>query len=291
MNLQSITYTSKIDTIEFNTPISNIKIRNIERKGIEHLKDINNKARWKLNPSNYNYVYDTPTLSETHERIEGSMSVLTVINQSEVNINRIDICTDVKLDFNDNFKFIHYIHECIRFHMNDKKSGIRKNDNYDDDDMTNVRAYNSSKEIEFYNKKKQMGDSSLFDTRFEIRYKRVSNQSLAHYIDESIRLWQTVPQAIEKVTAKRVEYLYSKWLQEKQDHEHITFTMFVYKYEEFFYTTTILKEVYNLCGLKGSASCWLREYKKKHNIDMYTKQDVKLLSEKVIASLKDFKRL
>ena len=99
--LKNKEYKSRIDTIEIKDKVSNRENLDIEIKGYELIR-MNEKAelKCKLNPNNLHYAYDTEyKLSKTKENINELLNLITVINKDEVEMNRIDICTDVNVNY------------------------------------------------------------------------------------------------------------------------------------------------------------------------------------------------
>ena len=73
------------------------------------------------------------------------------------------------------------------------------------------------------------------------------------------------------------------------DKENVrSFSEFVRKYNDYFYTLNILKMVYEGVDLKGGYSNWLRKFRKTNNIEFYTKTDIKEIQKAMLKSAKEY---
>lgn len=289
--LKNKEYKSRIDTIEIKDKVSNRENLDIEIKGYELIR-MNEKAelKCKLNPNNLHYAYDTEyKLSKTKENINELLNLITVINKDEVEMNRIDICTDVNVNYTENIKLLDLLHRCLVANFKNGKGW----DTIDKKDLekSNLRFANRSFNIEFYDKKKESDNTSLYDTRLEIRALRVKSQSYEFHIDRCIDLYKATANNLKKVEKMVVEILIKKWEKEKIIQPNLKFTTFVYKYSHYFYTMNILKEVYRATELRGAINGWLRDFRKTYTLELYTKKEIEDISKKIIKSLKEYKKM
>ena len=67
-----------------------------------------------------------------------------------------------------------------------------------------------------------------------------------------------------------------------------SFSEFVRKYNDYFYTINILKEVYKSANMKGSYKGWLDNFRLKNNLEFYTAKDIKELQKAMIKSVKSY---
>lgn len=288
-NLNSISYNSRIDTLQTKEPISN-RLDNtlIDIKGIEKRYDENNNIVTKYNPNNFGWKYSTDyKKSKTVETLEQMQTKLTIIDKNEVEYKRIDIATDISASFDENSKFLDLIHRCIRAK---EKGGVAwRNISESDEKTSNYLYHNRFKlEIEFYDKEKESNGTSNYPTRMEIRFLRIFSKSFDLHINNSIDLWKAMPNNLDQVEAQVIDVLKAKWTEEKTLNKGLTFTEFVYKWESKMFTQRILKELYKFSGLNGSYKSWLQRYKNGHQIEFYTQNQLKTFSKNVIKSLKDY---
>ena len=67
-----------------------------------------------------------------------------------------------------------------------------------------------------------------------------------------------------------------------------SFSEFVRKYNDYFYTLNILKVVYKSTGMKGSYSNWLKEFRRVNVLEFYTTKDIKELQKAMLKSVKTY---
>lgn len=290
--MNNIEYKSRIDTLETKELLSNRANQEIINiKGAETTCGRKpDTIITKYNPNNAGHEYSKDfSLSKTIETFNEMQDILTVINKDEVAFKRIDIATDISIDFEEISKFLDFAHKCIRVKEKDGKAWA----NIDETDL-NISNYlysNKSKlEIEFYDKKKESNDKANYPTRMEIRFVRISSKDFKFHINKAISLWNTVPENLASVEQQMVNILKSKWIKEKSLNPGLTFAAFTYKYNKYIYTQSILKSIYAETGLKRAFKSWLQDYRKKYSIEFYTKTDLSKFSKNVIKSLKDYSK-
>ncbi|NFF82860.1 hypothetical protein FC764_16945 [Clostridium botulinum] len=290
-DLNSITYCSRIDTLETRENVNNredITINHI--KGIEECLDKKSNVKTKYNPNNFGIKYSNEyKLSETVNTLNQMQTVLTVIDTSKVEFKRIDIATDIDEKFDTISKFLDLAHKCIRA----KKEGGNAWNNTSEQTL-NITNYLFRKkfniEIEFYNKELESKGVSKFPTRLELRFLRISSKDFKLHIKNAINLWYSMSLNLQLVEDKMIEMLKEKWVEEKKLNEGLAFTTFIYKWSDKIFTLRILKELYDFAELKGSYKSWLQEYRKKHVIEFYTSNQLKNFSKNIIKSLKMYSK-
>lgn len=285
--MNNIEFRSRIDTLETREPKDNREALLFDLKGTESYLNKNMDIVTKLNPNNFEYGYSKNyKLSETIKTIEDMETALTVIDTDKVNMRRIDIATDISKNFDDISKFLDLTHKCIRFKEKEGKAWS----NIDEIDLntSNYLYRNRFKlEIEFYNKLKE-NPKANFPTRMEIRFLRISSKDLKLHINNAVLVWKAMPNNLSDVEVQMIDILKSKWIEERSLNPGLTFSTFVYKYSNNIYTQNILKALYKETGLTRDFRYWLQDYKKKYNIEFYTKADLINFSKNVIKSLKDY---
>lgn len=285
--MNNIEFRSRIDTLETREPKDNREALLFDLKGTESYLNKNMDIITKLNPNNFEYGYSKNyKLSETIKTIENMQMALTVIDADKVNMRRIDIATDLSLEFDSISKFLDLIHKSIRAKEKEGKAWS----NLDEIDLntSNYMYRNRFKlEIEFYNKHKE-NHKANYPTRMEIRFLRISSKDFKLHINNAIALWKAMPNNLADVEQQMIDILKSRWIEERSSNPGLTFSTFVYKYSNNIYTQNILKALYKETGLTRDFRYWLQDYKKKYNIDFYTKADLINFSKNVIKSLKDY---
>lgn len=286
--MNNVEFKSRIDTLETKEPISNrCNLDNLDIKGIEtHFsKDMN--IITKYNPNNFDYNYSKEyKLSKTIEDLNKMQEALTIIDTNMIDIRRIDIATDLNVNFDDISKFLDLVHRCIR--AKEKEGMAWSNVTETDLKASNYLYRNRFKlEIEFYNKHKE-NPKANYPTRMEIRFLRISSKDFKLHINNSIALWKFMPNNLEDIEQQMIELLKARWIEERTINPGLTFSTFVYKYSNYIYTQNILKSLYNETGLKRDFRYWLQDYKKKYSITFYTKSDLNNFSKNVVKSLKEY---
>lgn len=280
-------FKSRIDTLETREPQDNRKTLIFDLKGTESYLNKNMDIVTKLNPNNFNFGYSKNyKLSETINTIEDMQTALTVIDTNKVNLRRVDISTDLSLEFDEISKFLDLVHKSIRA----KEKNGKAWSNLDEADLntSNYLYRNRFKmEVEFYNKFKENPNAN-YPTRMEIRFLRISSKDFKLHINNAIALWKAMSNNLEDVEKQMIEILKAKWIEERSINLGLTFSTFVYKYSNYIYTQNILKSLYKETGLTRNFRYWLQDFKKKFSIEFYTKADLIDFSKNVIKSLKDY---
>lgn len=283
-------YKSRIDTIQTIEPISNREELNIIVKGHEDIrinKDGNIVSKWNMN--NIKDTYSTEyKMSLTKESWKRMYELVTIIDTEKVKMNRIDIATDININFIENIKMLDLLHKCLTVNFKGGKTWSNITD--EDLKISNLRFKNLDWNIEFYDKKKESENKHLYDTRLEIRALRVKAQNFEFHVDKCMDLYNATTENIVKVEKIMSERLIKIWEEEISEQPKLKFTTFVFKYSHYFYTMNILKEVYKTVGLKGTINGWLRDFRKTYTLDLYTKTDVEKMCKKIVKSLKEYKK-
>lgn len=280
-------FKSRLDTLETKELQDNRKTLIFDLKGTESYLNKNLEIITKLNPNNFNFEYSKDyKLSQTVKTLKEMQTALSVVNADKVNFKRIDIATDLSLNFDDISKFLDLTHKCIRAKEKEGKAWS----NLDETDLntSNYLYRNRFKmEVEFYNKLKENPNAN-YPTRMEIRFLRISSKDFKLHINNAITLWKAMPNNLKDVEQQAIKLLKTKWLEERALNNGLTFSTFVYKYSDYIYTQNILKALYKETGLKSDFRYWIKDYKKKFHIEFYTKTDLIEFSKNVIKSLKDY---
>lgn len=287
--MNNLMYKSRIDTLETRELTDN---RNgpelIELKGVEVQYIKNDTVITRYNPNNTEDTYSQKySLRTTEENLKTMQQQLGVIHPQNTRIRRIDIATDIDGTFEDLRKFLDLAHKCIRA----QEVGGRAWTNIDEKDLeaSNYLYRNPSRlEIEFYDKRKQSFGRAKYPTRLEIRFLRVYSNNLSLHVKNTIKLWNRMPDSLNQVEKQMLGILKQKWEEEYQKNHKLKFSDFVYKYSNFIYTREILAMLYSETGLKRAFNYWIQDYRKKYNIQFYTRRHLIKFSEGIVRSLDSY---
>ena len=219
--------------------------------------------------------------------LNSSLAEMGVLNLNEVELNRID----VGLDTNDysmqkDFKKMLFCYELLT--IKHKKSDRWYTTNLNTLERNTIKLYDSRFELEIYDKAKASNNIHPYVTRVEFRYKRL-NKDLKEsnvYLDkvaEKVKEMDGKLLQLEDNMSKRLIKLY------QADKDNVkSFSEFVRKYSDYFYTLNILKEVYKNSGMKGGYKNWLDKFRKSNQLEFYTAKDIKELQKAMIKSVKSY---
>ena len=285
------TFNTTIDTIAIKTDVNNFedftKVNKKTYDYIERLNDSfdNSKMSLKVNLHNKYGEMTLNSLTEYNKALQYSLDELGVLNMNEVELNRIDVALDTnEYTIQRDFKKMLFVFELLT--IKHKKSDRWYTTNLNTLERNTIKLYDSRFELEIYDKAKASNNMHPFATRVEFRYKRLSTD-----IQENELYLEKVTKKIEEMDGKllQLENNMSKRLiklyQADKD-KVLSFSEFVRKYNDYFYTLNILKEVYKETGLKGNYKGWLDNFRKTNTLKFYTKKDVKELQKEMKNSLK-----
>ena len=127
-----------------------------------------------------------------------------------------------------------------------------------------------------------------FETRIEFRYKRLSKdladtEVYLHKVMDKVREMDGKLLQLEDNMSKRLIKLY----QLEKDNVK-SFSEFVRKYNDYFYTLNILKEVYKSTGMKGGYKNWVDKFRKTNQLEFYAAKDIKELQKAILKSVKSY---
>lgn len=258
-------YTKEIDKVEKGNKIVKINPHMItgKYKKVEGLKDLKNIMREVLEQ-------------------------LSVINQDKVKLNRIDIAIDNNLNFNDNFKLFLMFFDLYTFKKSNKDRWYTTN--LDNLDRTTIIYKNTNLEVVFYDKKGESGGNHDFETRMEVRFKRLSKMDFEKNLDKLIESLKDLEEKIPQLEEDMAKRLVKLWKKESEKGKIRTFSEFVRKYDEYFYTVDTMKLVYKETGLKGACSSWVKDFRKANSLVFYKKTNITKLKNQMIKSVKNYKK-
>lgn len=286
-------FKSVIDTIAIRTDINNVedftRVNNENYEYIDKLSDNFNDSQMTLKV-NLHTKYGEMVLDNVKKfntALEESLSEMGVVEMSNVELTRVDIALDTNnYTMQQDFKRMLFCYELLT--IKHKKSDRWYTTNLNTLQRNTIKLYDSRFELEIYDKAKASNNMHPYETRIEFRYKRLS-KDLAEsevYLDkvlDKIREMDGKLLQLEENMSKRLIKLY------QADKDNVkSFSEFVRKYNDYFYTLNILKEVYKSVGLKGGYSNWLRDFRRSNQLEFYTAKDIKELQKAMLKSVKTY---
>lgn len=286
-------FKSVIDTIAIRTDINNVndftRVNNENYEYINKLTDSfdNSQMTLKVNLHTRYGEMVLDNVKKFNTALEESLSDMGVIEMSNVELTRVDIALDTNnYTMQQDFKRMLFCYELLTIKH-------KRDDRWYTTDLNTlqrntIKLYGDRFELEIYDKAKTSNNMHPFQTRIEFRYKRL-NKDIA---DNEIYLKKTIDK-IEEMNGKllQLEENMSKRLIKlyQADKDNVkSFSEFVRKYNDYFYTLNILKEVYKSVGMRGSYKNWLDTFRKTNQLEFYTAKDIKELQKAMIKSVKSY---
>lgn len=286
-------FKSVIDTIAIRTDINNVNdftvVNNENYEYINKLTDSfdNSQMTLKVNLHTKFGEMVLDNVKKFNTALEESLSEMGVVEMSNVELTRVDIALDTNnYTMQQDFKKMLFCYELLTIKH-------KRDDRWYTTDLNTlqrntIKLFGDRFELEIYDKAKASNNMHPFSTRIEFRYKRLS-KDLA---DNEIYLKKTIDKIeemdgkllqLEENMSKRLIKLY------QADKDNVkSFSEFVRKYNDYFYTLNILKEVYKNSGMKGSYKGWLDNFRLKNKLEFYTAKDIKELQKAMKKSVKTY---
>lgn len=286
-------FATVIDTVAVRVDINNLNdftiVSNDNYDYIERLSDNfdNSKMSLKVNLHTKFGEMVLDSAKKYNGALNSSLAEMGVLNLNEVELTRVDIALDTNnYTMQKDFKKMLFCYELLTIKH-------KRDDRWYTTDLNTlqrntIKLYGDRFELEIYDKCKASNNMHPYSTRIEFRYKRLS-KDLA---DNEIYLKKTIDKIeemdgkmlqLEENMSKRLIKLY------QADKDNVkSFSEFVRKYNDYFYTLNILKEVYKATGLKGSYSKWLEKFRTTSKLEFYTAKDIKELQKAMKKSVKSY---
>ena len=282
-----------IDTISIKTDINNLndftKVNSENYEYIERLTDNfdNSKMVLKVNLHNKYGELTLDSLKKHNKATIESLAEIGVLHLNDVGLNRIDIALDTNdYTMQKDFKKMLFCYELLT--IKHKKSDRWYTTNLNTLQRNTIKLYDSRFELEIYDKAKASNGVHPYSTRVEFRYKRLakdlkdSEVYLKKVLDKVVEMDGKLAQ-LEDNMSKRLINLY------QADKDNVkSFSEFVRKYNDYFYTLNILKSVYKASGLKGNCSKWIEKFRTTSKLEFYTAKDIKELQKAMTKSIKNY---
>lgn len=288
-----VEFATVIDTVAVRVDINNLNdftiVTNDNYDYIERLSDSfdNSKMSLKVNLHNKYGEMTLNSVKKYNKATVESLADVGVLNVSEVELNRIDVALDTNsYTMQKDFKKMLFAYELLT--IKHKKSDRWYTTNLNTLQRNTIKLYDSRFELEIYDKAKASNNMHPYQTRIEFRYKRL-NKDLKEsdvYLDkvaEKVKEMDGKLLQLEDNMSKRLIKLY------QADKDNVkSFSEFVRKYNDYFYTLNILKEVYKSTGMKGGYKNWVDKFRKTNQLEFYTAKDIKELQKAMLKSVKTY---
>jgi len=282
-----------IDTIAIKTDINNFEdfttINNERYDYIDRVGDNfdNSVMKIKVNlHTNYGEM-QLDSLKKHNKALEETLKEIGVLEVEKVALDRVDIALDTNgYEYTKDFKKMLFAYELLT--IKHKKSSRWYTTNLNTLRNNSIKLYDSRFELEIYDKNLESNGVHPYNVRVEFRYKRLDKdiakgEEYIHKVIDKVNEMDKHLPMLEENMAKRLIKLY------EMDKENVrSFSEFVRKYNDYFYTINILKEVYKSANMKGTCTNWIREFRRVNNLEFYTIKDIKELQKAMLKSLKTY---
>lgn len=293
MTAKKEAFATVIDTVAVRVDINNLndftKVSKENYDYIDRLSDSfdNSKMSLKVNLHTKFGEMTLNSLKKYNCALNSSLAEVGVLNLNEVELTRVDIALDTNnYTMQKDFKKMLFAYELLT--IKHKKSDRWYTTNLNTLERNTIKLYDSRFELEIYDKAKASNNVHPFSTRVEFRYKRLSkdlkesNVYLNKVMDKVNEMDGKLLQ-LEENMSKRLIKLY------QADKDNVkSFSEFVRKYNDYFYTLNILKEVYKSTGMKGGYKNWVDKFRKTNQLEFYTAKDIKELQKAMLKSVKTY---
>lgn len=291
-------YDSIIDTLQIRVNINNLDDLNIvTRDNFKYIKkgvNTNLEKQQMLIPMTLhkrkNKDYERlNTLTEHKEQFDLMLDDLQVEDKSEVEVSRIDIAVDSKLDYYENFKFIAYMLELVAYGDSWNKSDRWKTVDMKTLQENSIRQSYARREIVFYDKNSQSKGRDLNNTRMEFRFKDTSSRDWDLHIGKVINLISNMDKNIEGLNNDMIQRLVQLYQVEINNKNVKSLSEFVRKHNDCIYNIDVMKGLYGGVSFEGSHDNWIREYRRDNKLEFISKNMINRYQADVIRSLKEYK--
>ena len=292
-----MTYNTIIDTMEIKIELSNLNDFNkIELEQYGFVKSVRLDIK-----ENKSYVIIALSLNRVkghYARINGLraynktfvevMGMFGVVIQEDIKLNRIDIAIDSELKFHDNFKYFLYMFELLSY--SDKRADKWYTTNLDTLKNHTIKQLGRNLEIVFYDKECESKGRHLYNTRMEFRYKRLSSLDFEANLIKLVNFIKNIDVNINLLNKNMTVRLCRIYDSEVVTDKVKNLSEFVRKYDNYIYTKSILDGLHKHSSLKGTSKSWLKKYRERNKLELFTKTNVKDYQQKCIKALNLYKK-
>lgn len=286
-------FATVIDTVAVRVDINNLNdftiVSNDNYDYIERLSDNfdNSKMSLKVNLHTKFGEMVLDSAKKYNGALNSSLAEMGVLNLNEVELTRVDIALDTNnYTMQKDFKRMLFAYELLT--IKHKKSDRWYTTNLNTLERNTIKLYDSRFELEIYDKAKASNNMHPYSTRVEFRYKRLNkdlkeSNVYLNKVAEKVKEMDGKLLQLENNMSKRLIKLY------QADKDNVkSFSEFVRKYNDYFYTLNILKEVYKSTGMKGGYKNWVDKFRKTNQLEFYTAKDIKELQKAMLKSVKTY---
>lgn len=282
----------KIDTMQLKTRIENIEDLSVfDSDFITWAKRTDRTSDdvivFKIHLSEYIGTCDGKhyTYAEQMEIKNKMLKELGVLNLFEVKEDRLDLCFDTTVEFEEMFKRS----DCFKhlYAMNYKTTNTFDNLNTTCFEVENMKVLSRYNELEIYNKKKQRKGQYPYNTRVEFRFKNIKVDEKTK-IKDLVKLLDRMIENYEAFEEQRAEALYNKYLKDLEKGKVKNFTQFVNANKDYVTSTKVCKALYERTMMKKGYKDWLRKYSETNDIDFLTKTEMKQMVADMKKAIKTY---
>lgn len=273
---------AKIDTLELVTPLDNT--REVEGWNSLHFtkeKSVRIKPNGEvlvvLHPSRvdgrYNYSDESYKYTYYKNKKEEMLNQMQIQVKENTDISRLDVCIDLEEDFTKMYPIFNILIGLYLIEVDTKKAW--ENVDYFTRKANGLNAITRHKELYIYDKAFESNGLHRYKSRVEFRFKSLRSTEESKKLKDLMKLLDALASHYEQFESIRIENLYQKYLSDTEQGKVYSFTEFVRANKDIISTMGIFKGLYEKVGLKGSASNWIKKYRKTNTITFYSKTEVK----------------
>lgn len=288
-------YSVIIDTMEIRTGINNINFTDVEE--IQEDNRVIKKPRMNakaeiLIPLSFNRAKGryarVEGLKELRDNTEKFFAnVLKVEDVDEVKLNRIDIAIDCNLDFQDNFKYLLYMYSLILH--SDKYANSWTTINHKDYKANTLHSKSTQMDIVFYDKNSESQGKAPYNTRMEFRAKNLSTMDFIKHIDRIIDRIKEMDINIPMLNRITIDKICNLYDEELKNNNILSFNEVVRKYNHLIFNKEILQGLYNYAGMKGNLTNWIKKFRLKTPLELFTAKDITNYKKECVKALKAYR--
>lgn len=279
---------SSVDTSQHKDSIDNRKVKERIPFVVGRPSEVwkyDGKITTVMSPNQHGVI---TKFSETEKRYKEIMDTLTVINYDVVEMNRIDIHTDINIEYDKLEKILRAFHFCVNA---DKIKFVKTIFSEYDMLPEQLEVRTSTYHMKIYNKKKEAeskGERWEYPTRIEVSYMRIERQDIKFHLKKLIKLYKDSIKNFAEFEKQRIESMKKDYDSFIKEYPNTDFTNYVLRRYDKIETRSILEAIYKYSGKKGSFTSWLSKFQKRHGIVLYVEKDLRYMVTKINKSIKDY---
>lgn len=229
-------------------------------------------------------------LTETEKRYKEIMEALTVIDYDAVEMNRIDIHTDINIEYDKLEKLLRVFHFCVNAN---KSKTVDIKTIFSEKTMLSeqLEIRTSTYHMKIYDKAKEAkvkGEYCEYLTRIEVSYMRIERQDKKFHLKKLIKSYKESVGNFEEFENQRIESMKMDYDRFIEEFPNTNFTDYVLRRYERIETRNVLESIYKHAGLTGAFKTWLSKFQKTHGIILYTEKDLKDMVARINKSIKEY---